>query len=98
MSRQNSSETTSIKDRRNSEFDQSAMLSTKKFKPMILTDKEKAEEERKIQEFYQSKCEPVEDWSLVYENEEMVDGTDVDHHVEKNRAIKILHSDPEEDE
>ena len=57
MSRQNSSETASIKDRRNSEFDQSAMLSsailsTKKFKPMILTDKEKAEEEKKIQEFY----------------------------------------------
>ena len=35
---------------------------------------------------------------MVYETEEMVDGTDVDHHVEKNRAIKILHSDPEEDE
>ena len=52
MSRQNSSETQSIRDRRNSELDQSAMLSTKKFKPMILTDKEKAEEERKIQEFY----------------------------------------------
>ena len=35
---------------------------------------------------------------MVYEKESMVDGTDVDQHVEKNRAIKSLLDDAEEDD
>ena len=96
MSRKDSGETLSIMDKQQS-IDQS-ILQPKKSKVVILTDKEKAAEAKKIQDFYQSKVQPVENWDIKYLPENMVDGTDVELHVEKNRAIKCLLDDPEDDD
>ena len=65
MSRKDSGETLSIMDKRTIDLDQS-IAQPRKSKAVILTDKEKAAEAKKVQDFYQSKVEPVESWDIKY--------------------------------
>ena len=48
-------------------------------------------------EYYQSQVKQVAEWGPTYQRESMEDGTDVDAHIDRNRAIKGLLDDHDED-
>ena len=45
---------------------------------------------KKMLEYYQTQVKEVASWGPFYSKEAMTDGTDVDQHIDRNRAIKCL--------
>lgn len=50
----------------------------------------KRQMEKKLREYYQTLVRPVDEWGPFYEEQKMLDGTDVDAQIAKKRAHKNI--------
>lgn len=50
----------------------------------------KRQMEKKLREYYQQMVKPVEEWGPKWEEQTMLDGTDVDAQIAKKRAHKTI--------